>query len=423
MDIPGRLIVADPTLVGYAGHSWGYSNAVANAAVARGIPSVILAGRSFVPGTTGGSVPCIAAFGSSGEGASKRRLLRRTIHSIAANLPYDLAHRLMRILRLVQRKARLNLLHRPRFGEELSAALADIGGGGGDYVLLHTVPAADLESLIPALPSDSVGALAIVLRHTVEEMDSIDAATIPIGELLRRLHTHFSDRLLLFADTEGLARMYGDLLTMCVRPVPPPVVVPSTRMGVPGALPHLVFAGGARREKGYGLLPPLIRRLRGRARFTVHCGAVTSETDPLVQQAHRELLALAGPDVTLLQRALDPGEYIDLLGSADLLLLPYDGAAYGPRSSGILGEARALGVPAIVPAGTWMEQAAGPAQEVVFAGEADFSAAVERTLGSLAAITATYRQAAPEWRARHSPAALLDALLGPVPRFHASRTA
>jgi glycosyltransferase involved in cell wall biosynthesis len=113
----------------------------------------------------------------------------------------------------------------------------------------------------------------------------------------------------------------------------------------------------------------------------------------------------------LLEHGLDPAAYQALLADADLLLLPYDAAAYGPRSSGILAEARALGVPAVVPAGCWMEAAAGPGPEVVFHGPADFAAAVERALASLPGLTAALRAAAPEWRRRHSPEALLEALL------------
>ncbi len=46
--------------------------------------------------------------------------------------------------------------------------------------------------------------------------------------------------------------------------------------------------------------------------------------------------------VGLLELALEPNAYATLLASADLLLLPYDATAYGPRSSNILAEALAL---------------------------------------------------------------------------------
>lgn len=75
-----------------------------------------------------------------------------------------------------------------------------------------------------------------------------------------------------------------------------------------------------------------------------------------------------------------PDAHQALLADADLLLLPYDAVTYGPRRSGILAEARALGVPAVVPVGCWMDSAAGPVQDVIFQGEADFHPTVSRVL-------------------------------------------
>ena len=99
-------------------------------------------------------------------------------------------------------------------------------------------------------------------------------------------------------------------------------------------------------EKGYGLLPELVRLLADAARFTIHSGPIGAADDPLVQRAHRKLRALEGTGLTLLERPLPPEGYLALLCAADLLLLLYDAQAYGPRSSGILAEARAMGVPA-----------------------------------------------------------------------------
>jgi hypothetical protein len=94
------------------------------------------------------------------------------------------------------------------------------------------------------------------------------------------------------------------------------------------------------------------------------------------------------------------------------MLLPYDPQAYGPRSSGILAEARALAIPAVVPRGCWMEQVAGPAQPLAFDFPDGFAASVAGALAQLAPLTNAMRDAAPAWRKTHNPAALLDVLLG-----------
>jgi glycosyltransferase involved in cell wall biosynthesis len=118
-----------------------------------------------------------------------------------------------------------------------------------------------------------------------------------------------------------------------------------------------------------------------------------------------------GPNLELVERALATHDYLGLIRDADLLLLPYDPAAYGPRSSGILAEARALGIPAIVPRGCWMEEAAGPARAFAFDYPSGFAGSVRQALVHLGPLTAAMREAAPAWRRIHNARALLDVLL------------
>ncbi len=209
-----------------------------------------------------------------------------------------------------------------------------------------------------------------------------------------------------------LAELWRGHAGLPVTPVPLPIVVPAVAEHPPHAPPHLVFAGGARAEKGYGLLPALAARLAGSARFTIHSGPVGPGSDPTVQQAQRRLRALAGPGPRLIEQALDPDAYLALIASADMLLLPYDPTAYGPRSSGILAEARALGIPAIVSRGCWMEAEAGPARGYAFDYPGGLADSVERALAALQPLTAAMRAEAAAWRHTHNPAALLDTVLG-----------
>ncbi|MGE0223827.1 MAG: hypothetical protein AB7F35_05410 [Acetobacteraceae bacterium] len=405
-----RIVIADPGLIDSTGHHLGYSWSVAQSALARGLPAVILASRRFSPPRSETDMRCVPVFESLYQTAARPSRMRTLSYGLASRLPDALGHRLAESLRAGRRLVRRAQAERDRFGGELAAALTAIGGAGRDCVLLHSISAANLDSLPSALRPDGVGALAVVLRRTPQEMDTTDAAPRPVAAVLRDLRAHFGPRLRLYADTAELAGVYGGLTRAPVAVVPLPVQVPEPRPH-DGGPPHLVFAGGARAEKGYVLLPPLVRHLAGRARFTIHSGPITAGSDPMVQRAHRALLAQAGPMLALIQHPLPPEDYLALIGQADLLLLPYDATAYGPRSSGILAEARAMGVPATVPAGTWMETAAGPAHEVVFDGPDDFIPAVERTLRVLPALRDQYRAAAGAWRAIHNPDALLRALL------------
>jgi len=289
------------------------------------------------------------------------------------------------------------------------------GDPARDLLLLHSVSAANLAGLTAALPAARLGALALVLRRTPKEMDRDDPGPQPIAAILTGLAAHFGERLRLLADTRPLALLWSAALDRPVAEAPLPVVAPPVRNAPPGRPPHLLFVGGARVEKGYGLLPDLVGALAGEARFTMHSGPVDTAADPLVQRAHRRLRALAKPGLTLLERPLPAAEYLSLLSVSDLVLLPYDARAYGPRSSGILAEARAAGVPAVVPAGCWMADAAGTDPTLTFCGKTGFVAAVRGALARLPALQQECAAAAPAWRQRHSPAALLAQLLGETP--------
>ena len=404
-----RLFIADPGLEGIGGHHFAYTAAVAAAALKRRLEVVVLASRHFT-GTLGSprilSRPAFSArYQTSGGGGAARS----AIFGAASYLPAPMAELIAPPLRILRRRLRGGRID--GLAGELAAALAEFTPAPQDQVLLHSVSGANLASL--AEGSDLGGArLLVVLRRMPDEMETDDPAPEPLARVMGRLRRRFGKRLALFADTEELAAQYAALLAQPVVPVPVPVVVPPMPSRAPGPRPHVVFPGGARLEKGYHHLPAAIAANSSRARFTVHSGQVDLTADPLVQRAHRELRALGGAALRLIEHPLEPAEYAALLASADLLLLPYDAARYGARSSGIVAEAFALGIPAVVPAGCWMERVAGPDRAVVI-GPAGVTAALETALDGLPDLRAAARAAAPPWRKQHNPDALLTALLGP----------
>jgi glycosyltransferase involved in cell wall biosynthesis len=196
-----------------------------------------------------------------------------------------------------------------------------------------------------------------------------------------------------------------------IHPVPLPFMVADATRPAAGRLPLVVFAGGARVEKGYTELPSSIEAVAGRARFTVQSGPVDSTSDPLLQRAHRRLQAMESDGVGLLELALEPNAYATLLASADLLLLPHDATAYGPRSSNILAEALAQGIPTIVPGGCWMAEVAGAESSVIIPRGGTAGAALAEALDRLPALQASAKAGSAPWRAQHNRRALLHALI------------
>jgi glycosyltransferase involved in cell wall biosynthesis len=128
----------------------------------------------------------------------------------------------------------------------------------------------------------------------------------------------------------------------------------------PGAPLRFTSLGPAHFIKGIDVLLEAIRLLRAdppaRAlRFVIHWPlpqAVAFGREPLSPD---EDLAASGW-VEYVRRSLSTEEYDELLRSSDCTVLPYRVEPYRLRTSGVLVEAANAGVPAIVTAGTTLEE-------------------------------------------------------------------
>lgn len=128
----------------------------------------------------------------------------------------------------------------------------------------------------------------------------------------------------------------------------PPITAPRN----PEGDIHLVVTGHANLHKGYGLLPEALREViqsHGNVRATIH-GDVRSTGNPDVLSLMKSIDGV-GPEVTVLTESLSTESYFDLLGSADLVVLPYNPRSYENRGSGVFYESTRLGIPAVVPLG------------------------------------------------------------------------
>ena len=190
-------------------------------------------------------------------------------------------------------------------------------------------------------------------------------------------HVHF------YTDTEELSRQYEALAGRPFRTLPiphthaaprgtVPIFAPAreasgAKMRLPPSLPktpagplRILCLGDARKEKGFHHLPAVLRGLwadcvaTGRITWTIQANPALTDDEPEIRAAREQLRSLAGEAVVVLTEALTSEPYGRLLLSGDIILLPYDPAAYRWRSSGILVEALAAGIPPIVPADTWL---------------------------------------------------------------------
>jgi len=131
-------------------------------------------------------------------------------------------------------------------------------------------------------------------------------------------------------------------------------------------------------------------------------------------QVIREIKRLNLPNVHLIEDPLAAEAYQALLGTADLVLLPYDAATYGARTSGPFVEAICAGKPVVIPDNSWMSAQLGSSRAgVTFtSGNAqDFARAVLAALRSHAELQQAAMALGAEFRRFHNPASFFRQLL------------
>jgi hypothetical protein len=228
-------------------------------------------------------------------------------------------------------------------------------------------------------------------------------------------------RLVLFAFGTEPAEDYSTLLGRPVHALPPVhagVGRPRLRRrGVDGRV-TVAFLGLQRPEKGYALLPDVIREVLRRNRpvqILVHNGAPT--TVAMDQQI--EELSRSDQRVIFEHRSADQRSWQDLLDRTDLLVLPYVPSRYRASYSAVAIEAVSDGIPVVTPAGTTMATLAGQYQRGASTFE-DWTApavveAIDRALDTFDDVASVAAAGAVRWRRDNGAAAFMDRLVPLLP--------
>lgn len=229
----------------------------------------------------------------------------------------------------------------------------------------------------------------------------------------------------LVTDSHELAAEYSGLTRYPVEVLPIPHTAESAGATWPQDIPpkgvgrvRVIFLGDAREEKGFELLPGLVRSCGAnpalaKVEFVVQA-FVSSPYHARMAVIIRELEQLPRSNVTLIKKSLSAESYQALLASADVVLVPYDAVTYRARTSGPLVEAICAHKPVVVPADSWMSrQLVDSAAGVTFAsGKADdLARAVQTMLKNLPAHTAAATKLGQTFRAFHNPANFVRALM------------
>lgn len=169
------------------------------------------------------------------------------------------------------------------------------------------------------------------------------------------------DAVHFYTDTGQLTRQYNRLGVKPFETLPVPVDEDYLQEKAAPDLPLTVaYAGDARREKGYHLLPRIVQDTwlsygkAGKVRFEFQSNYNIEDGEPEAVIARSQLGSFPPGLVKLHTEPLSQAAFRELIQRADVILIPYESDPYFTRSSGIMVEAFTAGIPVVVPAGSWM---------------------------------------------------------------------
>jgi hypothetical protein len=240
-----------------------------------------------------------------------------------------------------------------------------------DLLFFPTISARDTYGLAKSLsqqPEASLPSTHLLFRRNIYAgaRQSYDPAAAPVRAMRRNLEAARkcpgSAKFKFYTDTDELTYQHNSLRSFPFITLPIPHTHPVNERRAESGPIRITYLGDARREKGFHLLPQLVATLTEdhltprEARFVVQCNYNVPGGEPAAAIARGELETCSEPAVTLLKEPLTSDEYKHLLLSAGINLLLYDPGNYYARSSGILIESLAAGIPVVVPANTWLSR-------------------------------------------------------------------
>jgi glycosyltransferase involved in cell wall biosynthesis len=317
------------------------------------------------------------------------------------------------------------------FQRDLEHTLSAAGVGCGDHVWLGTAHAREIlavRQVVERWGLERSPTFHLEFRHPLFDRVAVDGE--PIESENTRIQRLFfslgadrgaSEKIKLYTDAEELSRDYESVagLPFGVLPLPFRAELISGGPRKPGTPLRVAYLGQARDEKGFPWLPGLVQRLADdyirprRASFLIQSNVSQPEFNPQSVQALRQLRSIASEGVELLtpDAPLPPADYYRLVSQADLVLLPYLSERYRACTSGVLAEALAKGVPAVVPAGTWMAHQLPPGGGETFETFESFVTGVRRILDDYDSYRVRTEAHRPSWLKRHTPEALVAHVL------------
>lgn len=169
-------------------------------------------------------------------------------------------------------------------------------------------------------------------------------------------------RAFFYTDSDLLTEQYNLIKSVKFETLPIPHTIPCKEEQKINHALKITYLGDARSEKGFHHLPHIIQDLwpeyvrTGKVSFTIQSNYNIPEGETAAIVSRNQLQLFPSDKVKLLLKSPNLDEYQKILTDSNIVLLPYEKTNYFARSSGILVEALAFGIPVLVPSGTWLSR-------------------------------------------------------------------
>ena len=220
---------------------------------------------------------------------------------------------------------------------------------GGDRIFISTAGRVDLVLLNWAAPSAIAPDRVFLFFHWLRP----DNRKLAFFKKIAARHPN----LVVMGPTPGVV----DVLKGCGFQnsflVPYPITPRDGASQTPVPFRHLLFAGAARKDKGFSHVVQLLAHL-GSSGLDIPVSLQTSAAhydkyDAETTAALERLASIAYPQLKLSPETLSNEAYCEIFRGA-ICLQPYDPVAFADRISGITLDGLSMGAPLITLAGTWM---------------------------------------------------------------------
>ncbi len=313
-----------------------------------------------------------------------------------------------------------------RQADELRAAFDRLDLGPSDHVLFHTADGtlyAAIDALLRESRLEGCPRLHVCTPYDPQGVMPNRVPDKPVESVVRGWVEEgwVPAGVRLYGENPRLAEHLSHCFGAEVAALPLIAIEPGEAAGAPwpgtGDGVRIVYLGPARTEKGFHLLPDIVRRTRefvGDPRavdFVIQCPPQIIGYNDVVLRAIERLRAMA-PAVTLLDEYLDDAAYLGLLHGADVALMPYGVDEYRYRSSGIVTEALSLGCILAARSGTYPASMIAPGAGVLGDAPIDIGRELARVVANIDAFRAAAAQSGRRYRSENGPVEYVTRCIG-----------